>query len=80
MSKDLTKKDENSLASLEERLAALRNVPVDMIRKPRLMVTNEDDPKLDEDAKKLLERAEQRLRKKEPDLFYENEAWSDSDN
>ncbi|KAI6189597.1 hypothetical protein M3Y97_00025500 [Aphelenchoides bicaudatus] len=73
---------ENSLEDLEERLAALRNVPVDVIRNPRLLVMNEGDdsePELSEDAKNLLNRAEQRLRKKEPDLFYENEAWSDSD-
>jgi hypothetical protein len=68
------------MESLEERLAALRNVPVETIRKPRLMVINNEDsePELDDDAKKLLQDAEQKLRKNEPDLFYVNEAL-DSD-
>lgn len=45
------------------------------------MVVNdeESEPELSEDAKNLLNRAEQRLRKKEPDIFYDNDAWSDSD-
>jgi hypothetical protein len=74
---------ENSIEDLEERLAAIRNVPVDLIRNPRLLVMNDkedSDPELNEDAKNLLNRAEKRLRKKEPDIFYDNDAWSDSDN
>jgi hypothetical protein len=73
---------EDSIKGLQERLAAIRNVPVDVIRNPRLMVMNDGDesePELNEDAKNLLNRAEQRLRKKEPDIFYDNAAWSDSD-
>ncbi|KAI6186875.1 FYVE-type domain-containing protein [Aphelenchoides besseyi] len=73
---------EDSIEGLEERLAALRNVPVDVIRKPRTMVVNESESEseLDDDAKELLERAEQRLRKKEPDLFacYQNEGLNSS--
>jgi hypothetical protein len=45
------------------------------------MVINESDTEseLDEDSKKLLELAEQKLRKKEPELFsYDNEGL-DSD-
>lgn len=51
-----------------------------MIRKPRLMVMNDSDsePELNDDAKELLQSAEQKLRKKEPDLFYDNDAL-DSD-
>jgi hypothetical protein len=74
--------DADSIEGLQARLAALRNVPVEMIRKPRLMVMNDNDedsePELNDDAKNLLEKAEQKLRKTEPDLFYENEAL-DSD-
>ena len=45
------------------------------------MVMNDDEPELDDDAKKLLVRAEQRLRKREPEVFatYENEAWTSGD-
>lgn len=44
------------------------------------MIMNDEDsePELNDDAKKLLQDAEQKLRKKEPDLFYVNEAL-DSD-
>ncbi|KAI6200114.1 hypothetical protein M3Y96_00698800 [Aphelenchoides besseyi] len=66
---------EDSIEGLEERLAALRNVPVDMV-----VNESESESELDDDAKELLERAEQRLRKKEPDLFacYQNEGLNSS--
>ncbi|CAD5225259.1 unnamed protein product [Bursaphelenchus okinawaensis] len=83
--KDLDKEyHEYQIKSIEERLAKLRNVPVEDIRSPRTMVTNhpdlsDSDVELTDDAKELIAMAEKSLRKKEPDLFaYENEAL-DSD-
>ncbi|CAD5231476.1 unnamed protein product [Bursaphelenchus xylophilus] len=75
---------EYEVTKLEERLANLRNVPVEEIRKPRTIVFNdidlsESETELTDDAKELIAMAEKSLRKKEPDLFaYENEAL-DSD-
>uniref|UniRef100_A0A915EB22 FYVE-type domain-containing protein n=1 Tax=Ditylenchus dipsaci TaxID=166011 RepID=A0A915EB22_9BILA len=56
-----------NIAELEERLAALKDVPVDVIRQPRLMVMNpydqdDNDIGLSDDAKELLKSVESRGR------------------
>lgn len=55
------RKEVQSTEQLEERLAALRGLPVELIRKPRLLVTNDDcegDEPMPDDALELLRRAE----------------------
>jgi hypothetical protein len=56
-----------TVSEIEERLAALRGVPVEVVRKPRLLITNEsddDDMDLPDDAKKLLEEVERSQKRK----------------
>uniref|UniRef100_A0A914QEC4 FYVE-type domain-containing protein n=1 Tax=Panagrolaimus davidi TaxID=227884 RepID=A0A914QEC4_9BILA len=56
-----------TVSEIEERLAALRGVPVEVIRKPRMLVTNDSDDEdieLPDDAKKLLEEIERSQKRK----------------
>ncbi|KAH7730681.1 60S ribosomal protein L49 [Aphelenchoides avenae] len=57
--------EDPTLAKLEERVAALRGVPVEVIRNPRLMVVDDDEEEeeLTDDAKELLTAAETHYKK-----------------
>ncbi|KAI1719751.1 FYVE zinc finger domain-containing protein [Ditylenchus destructor] len=68
------------VAQLEQRLADLRGVPVEVIRKPRLMVCDpkdldeDDEEELTDDVKKLLSAAESRAKVDRNAHAYDNSA------
>ena len=74
-----------TVSEIEQRLAALRGVPVEVIRKPRLMIMDdeeESDVELPEEAMELLKEAERKsgFKRKTP-TSYENEGLDiDDDN
>uniref|UniRef100_A0A914C3L9 FYVE-type domain-containing protein n=1 Tax=Acrobeloides nanus TaxID=290746 RepID=A0A914C3L9_9BILA len=75
-------KSDAETAKIEERLAALKGVPVEEVRKPRLMIVNDDsddDVSLSEDAQELLKQAENESKSKKSDHCYKNEALEDDD-
>ncbi|KAE9548397.1 hypothetical protein FO519_008391 [Halicephalobus sp. NKZ332] len=76
--------DSITVAEIEQRLAALRGVPVEVIRKPRLMVMDDEedsDCDLPEEAMELLKEAERKsngVKRKTPG-YYENEGLNVDD-